>query len=96
MKEQDDAPNDTGIDYSEGSFIIKLPDCGYLNINNEILPGGMPSERFHVFYVTPEHGSSTFYVHMGDNAIWAGEKLPPFVGQDVIDQIGEAIERRDA
>jgi len=94
INEEEDV-KESEIDYSNRSFIVKLPNGGYINIDPEFVPDGsatITSGRFHVLYVHPQYGTSTFYVELVDGFEWHCENHPPFVNDNFIYWVGQQID----
>lgn len=87
--------NDQALELMQGCFSKPIGD-GYVSINPEFEPGGLPTSRYHIYYVSREHGTATFYIELNNNAIWQSDQLPPFVTPAIVQEIGEIIERNDA
>jgi len=89
---------DRGFQYAESRCLVKLPNRGYINVNTEYVSNGSglsKSGRFHVLYVDPQYGTSTFYVEMKNGFDWTSNHYPPFIDQEFIEWIGQQIENHN-
>ena len=78
----------------QNSFDIEIEN-GYISVHVEykcdedILT---PTGRYFIYMLHPKRGSCTFYLEMDDNGKWIREHKPPFVAEELIARIIEAIE----
>ena len=87
------------FDYSQSTFLVKLPNQGYVNVNKEFISDGsgiIKSGRYHVLYVDVQYGTSTFFVEQKDGFRWTSNHYPPFIEQEFINWIGQQIENHNS